>query len=78
MKKNPNMHSIDRVVRLIIGIVCVYTGFVDAELISSQPVAILVGVFGAVNIWAFLTTRCPVYSMAGFSTADRKEEPEQA
>ena len=74
MKKGPNMHSIDRVVRLIVGLICVYIGFIDLSLISSRPVAILVGVFGVINLWAFITTRCPVYSVAGFSTATKTEE----
>jgi hypothetical protein len=74
MQKGPNMHTIDRVVRLIVGLICVYIGFIDLSLISSRPVAILVGVFGVVNLWAFITTRCPVYSVAGFSTAAKTEE----
>lgn len=74
MKKGPNMHLIDRVVRLIVGLSCVYIGFIDLSLISSRPVAILVGVFGAINLWAFVTTRCPVYSAAGFSTAPKTKE----
>ena len=78
MKKGPNMHQIDRVVRLIVGIICVYIGFIDFSLISSRPVGILVGIFGVVNIWAFITTRCPVYSAAGFSTATRTEETTNA
>lgn len=78
MGKGPNMHTIDRFVRLIIGVICVYIGFVDTSLISSQPVSIVVGVFGAVNIWAFITTRCPVYTMAGFSTATNLEIDKQS
>jgi hypothetical protein len=74
MKKGPNMHAIDRVVRLIVGLICVYIGFVDLSLISSRPVAIIVGIFGVINLWAFITTRCPVYSAAGFSTAPKTEE----
>ncbi|WP_455208688.1 YgaP family membrane protein [Kaarinaea lacus] len=74
MKKGPNMHPIDRVVRLIVGLSCVYIGFIDLSLISSRPVAIVVGIFGVINLWAFTTTRCPVYSAAGFSTADKTEE----
>ena len=74
MKKGPNMHSIDRVVRLIVGIICVYIGFIDLNLISSRPVAIMVGIFGTINLWAFITIRCPVYSLAGFSTATKTEE----
>lgn len=73
MKKPPNMHSIDRMVRLIVGITCVYIGFIDMSLLSSKPVAITVGIFGVVNLWAFATTRCPVYAAAGFSTATKKE-----
>ena len=69
MKNSANMHAIDRSMRLIIGLICVYIGFVDASLITSRPVSILVGIFGAINIWAFITSRCPVYSAAGFSTA---------
>ena len=74
MKKQPNMHPIDRFVRLVVGLICVYIGFIDMSLISSRPLAILVGVFGAVNIWAFITSRCPVYAAAGFSTADKSEK----
>ena len=77
MKKEPNMHSIDRVVRLIIGVICVYIGFIDTNLISSRPVGLLVGAFGVVNLWAFMTTRCPVYSIAGFSTVSKPQEPLQ-
>jgi len=73
MKKTPNMHQIDRIVRLIIGLVCVYIGFIDTDLITSRAVAMLVGIFGVVNIWAFYTFRCPVYTMANFSTAGKSE-----
>jgi hypothetical protein len=73
MKKGPNMHSIDRTVRLIIGLICSYVGFIDTSLISNRSVAILVGIFGIANIWAFLTSRCPVYSAVGFSTANKTD-----
>ena len=73
MNKFPNMHQVDRTVRLIIGLVCVYIGFVDRSLIPSMLVAVLVGTFGAVNLWAFFTGRCPVYTAAGFSTAGKME-----
>lgn len=74
MKRHSNMHQVDRVVRLIVGLVCVYIGFVDMQLISNRVVAVLVGVFGVVNLWAFFTSRCPVYTAAGFSTAAKLEE----
>lgn len=74
MKKPSNMHSIDRSVRLIVGLICVYIGFIDISLISSRPLAVAVGLFGAINLWAFATSRCPVYSVARFSTAEKPVE----
>lgn len=73
MKKGPNMHPLDRFVRLVVGGICIYIGFIDSNLISSKPVAILVGIFGLVNLWSFITWRCPVYAVAGFSTATKTE-----
>ncbi|MGD8567937.1 MAG: DUF2892 domain-containing protein [Gammaproteobacteria bacterium] len=68
------MHQIDRIVRLVAGLTCIYIGFVDSSLISSQPVSIVVGIFGTINLWAFITSRCPVYSAAGFSTAIKRQQ----
>lgn len=75
MNKEPNLHNIDRVMRLIIGIGCVYIGFIDMSLIANRIVAVLVGVFGVANLWAFATRRCPVYTLAGFSTAVKPKRP---
>jgi len=71
MEKPRNMHTLDRYLRLAIGIVCVYFGFIDTALIANPITATLVGVFGAINLWAFYTARCPVYAMAGMSTLPR-------
>ena len=68
MSKEPNLHAIDRAVRLIIGIGCAYIGFMDASLIANRMVAVIVGIFGIANLWAFATRRCPIYTVAGFST----------
>ncbi len=68
MKKSRNMHTLDRYVRLTIGVTCIYIGFIDTSLIANRIVAALVGVFGVTNLWAFYTARCPVYAMTGFST----------
>lgn len=78
MSKEPNLHNIDRIMRLIIGVGCIYIGFIDMSLIANRMVALLVGVFGIANAWAFATRRCPVYTVAGFSTATKpKRAPEE-
>lgn len=68
MSKEPNLHTIDRAVRFIIGVGCTYIGFIDTSLIANRMVAVIVGIFGIANLWAFATRRCPVYTVAGFST----------
>ena len=74
MEKSRNMHTIDRYVRLTIGVICIYLGFIDTSLIANRIVAALVGVFGVTNLWAFFTSRCPVYTLTGFSTL-RHDQP---
>ena len=68
MEKTRNMHTIDRYVRLTIGLTCIYIGFIDSSLITNRIVAGLVGVFGVGNLWAFYTAYCPLYPATGINT----------
>lgn len=68
MKLNKNLCLTDRIVRLTLGIVCVYVGFIDTSLISNQIASVLIGLFGAINLYAFTVSSCPVYALAGLST----------
>jgi len=69
-----NLHTIDRIARVLIGVTCVYVGFFNTSLIDNNIVNILVGIFGIVNIYAGFVSSCPVYSLVGFSTFRNKEE----
>ena len=68
METTRNMHTIDRYVRLTIGLICIYISFIDTSLITNRIVAGLVVVFGLVNLWAFYTARCPLYAATGINT----------
>lgn len=63
-----NVHSIDRAARLVVGLACVYFGFVDSTLLGSNVAAALVGLFGIVNLFAAVFSYCPVYHATGIST----------
>jgi len=69
-----NLHTIDRIARLVIGVVCVYVGFINTSIIDNTLVSTLVGIFGIVNIFAGFVSACPVYSLVGFSTFKNKDE----
>jgi len=68
MNIKKNLCMIDRIARLSIGIACVYIGFIDTTLIANNIASFLIGIFGAVNLFAFVTSFCPVYAITGLST----------
>jgi len=68
MNLKKNLSLIDRIARLSIGVACVYIGFIDSTLIANNIASFLIGVFGAVNLFAFATSFCPVYAITGLST----------
>lgn len=76
MRFKRNLHTLDRVVRLLLGVTCVYIGFIDNSIIGNLLASIIVGVFGIINLFAAFFSYCPIYGMTGISTyhnADRKD-----
>ncbi|WP_455210446.1 YgaP-like transmembrane domain, partial [Kaarinaea lacus] len=48
MRLNRNMHPIDQVLRVLLGIVLIYIGFFNREMISDALLGSLLGAFGVV------------------------------
>mgnify|MGYP001577199734 FL=1 len=69
-KKYHNAGKLDRSLRVIMGSVLIYFGFIDTGFISQPLLAVLIGIFGIINILAAVTGVCPVYALAGISTCD--------
>jgi len=72
-----NLHTIDRVIRLLLGLFCVYIGFIDLSIIGNALASTLVGIFGLINLFAAAASYCPVYGLTGISTyhgEDRKTD----
>lgn len=63
-----NMHPIDQVLRIFLGIALIYIGFFNRELVSDALLGNLLGGFGVVNVVSGLVGICPVYAVAGLST----------
>ena len=68
IKKYRNAGTIDRILRVIIGVVLIYFGFINTSFISQGLLAVLVGAMGIVNISVAVSGICPVYTLAGIST----------
>lgn len=71
MRFDSNMHLVDRILRAGLGAVLIYIGFIDGTLIANQLVAMLIGIFGVVNLISSAAGHCPVYRLAGFRTDKR-------
>lgn len=69
-----NLHNIDRIIRVVLGLGLVYVGFIEPSVIGNDIAAILLGLFGVVNIGAGLVAHCPVYNLAGISTHKNLDE----
>jgi len=63
-----NLHPLDRLIRALIGLVCVYIGFIDQSIIGNTLASILVGIFGVINLFAAAVSYCPIYGITGIST----------
>ena len=66
-----NLHTIDIVVRVLIGIALVYICFIDTNYISNDVVRWLLGIYGVINLISAGLRSCPIYTLAGISTFHR-------
>ena len=64
-----NMGTIDRIIRVITGLVMMYLGFIDQSIIGNTTIAIIVGIFGIISIAFAYIAFCPIYTLGNVSTA---------
>lgn len=69
----PNVGRFDQILRIGIGLLLIWIGFVDETLIADRTIASLVGIFGVLNLVAALVRVCPVYTIAGINT-DKQDD----
>ena len=63
-----NLGTPDRIARALVGIILIYIGFIDQTLITSQVLRILIGLFGALNLFGGIVSFCPLYRLADINT----------
>lgn len=68
MRWTPNVGRLDQILRIGIGLVLIWIGFIDDSLIGDRLIATLIGIFGVLNTLAAVVRVCPVYTVAGINT----------
>lgn len=69
-----NMGQIDRLIRIITGLVMMYLGFINQEVIGDLTINIIVGVFGIISIAFAYIAFCPIYTLGNISTLKETSE----
>lgn len=69
-----NMNRLDQSIRVVIGLTLIYFGFVDPSFIGDPLYAMILGLFGVLNLASALVAFCPVYALAGISSQSKKDE----
>lgn len=64
----PNMGTIDRVIRLLIGLILMAVVFLDTGLAMGTVLASLLLLFALVNLAAAAVSFCPLYHMVNINT----------
>lgn len=68
MNVRPNLGSVDRTVRALLGLTAVYAGAVEGHIFGDPLLAWLVAGFGALNVVSAAMRWCVIYRLAGIST----------
>ena len=63
-----NMGRLDQSIRVATGLVMMYLGFINQEVIGNQTINIIVGFFGIISIVFAYMAFCPIYTLGNVST----------
>lgn len=63
-----NVGTVDRIIRVTIGIICAYLALVPTTVLSNDVLRVFLGIFAALNLGTGLLGYCPMYAMANMST----------
>lgn len=67
-----NVGNIDRVIRILIGLLCAYVAIAPTEVLTVDALRLFIGAYGLVNLVTGATGFCPLYKMASLSTYKEK------
>ena len=69
-----NMGLVDRLIRTVTGLVMMYFGFINQEVIGNLTINIIVGIFGIISIAFAYIAFCPIYTLGNVSTAKKSSD----
>ena len=69
-----NMGRVDQAIRVVTGLVMMYLGFINQEVIGNMTINIIVGIFGIISILFAYMAFCPIYTLGNVSTIKKTSD----
>ena len=69
-----NVGALDRMIRLTIGLICIYLTVFPTAFLSNDILRVFVAVFGVGNVVVSLLSFCPLYIFANINTHKRRQD----
>ena len=69
-----NMGQVDRLIRVLTGLVMMYFGFINQDVIGNLTINIIVGIFGIISIVFAYLSFCPIYTLGNVSTLKKPDD----
>lgn len=74
MKKN--IGGIDRILRIGVGLLLIYLGLINNQIITDELARVVLIVFGSLSVFVASIAFCPLYKLIDFSTISDKKAPD--
>ena len=69
-----NMGVVDRCIRIVMGLVMIYVGFVDQSILGSATINTIISVIGIASILFAFIAFCPLYTLGDVSTIKKSPD----
>ena len=69
-----NMGMVDRCIRIVMGTVMIYVGFVDQSILGNTTINTIIGVIGTASILFAFIAFCPLYTLGDVSTIKKSPD----
>lgn len=69
-----NVGKLDAVLRVGVGAILIYVGFINTNLIDDNLSSTLLGIFGLIVFMSGVARHCPLYNLIGFSSCSKDQD----
>ncbi len=74
MGRRRNIGLVDMLIRIFIGLLMIYFGFIDNSFIEDKIASTMLGAIGSLSVLVALIGYCPFYTLIGYNSCGHKND----